>query len=1054
VQTHSATIGGPLGSFGEHASQHALTEILEAIAAAPIGLVVFDRELRFVYVNSWLAEANGARPEAHLGRTMKDLLPDYPEAVAMVEGRVRTVLEAGQPSTFSVHRSGPEGARQEWVATYVPLRELSGDVHGACGIIIDVSDDRAREAAQARARATAERTARRLGYLQAVTAALSAAKDPAAVGEVVVTRAGQIVGAVAATFGVVRGGALDLVATAGATGVPARFSSIPLDADLPISAAVSSGEPIWLEDRSAVFARFPAAATFDGGHALAVLPLVTSGRVTGSLTFVFDSPQRFDLEERAFLLGVAEQSAQALDRALLRAAERTARGAAQRAAGRAVRLQAMTAALSGASTAEEVAKVVVYGARAMLGAKIALAYVLDRDGATLRLGAAVTTDEAHPGWIQEMPLDAPVPAAAAARTGEAYWLETRPEIAAEFPVFADLAPHADTFGALAALPLRARSQVLGSLGFAFDEERPFATEERELLSSVAYECAQALDRARLLDAERETREHAQRAAERLARLQEITAALSASRTPADVVETIGAWLRAYAGAVTSSAYAVEPGGSHLLRLGARGVDLPEPPRISVDGPLPACRAVATREPLWLESEEEVRAAFPSTGASGSSVAVPATLVALPLVAGGRVVGAVEFAFDRSRPFDPAERRLLLTVAEQCAVALDRARLLEDERHAREDAERVRAEADRARALLDAIVDNAPLGIGFFDADLRFQRVNAALAEINGLPVEAHAGRDVRSLLPGLPAEELEAACRRVAETGRPVMDVEIAGETPASARRRVFRASWYPVRFGGDTRGVGVLVRDVTKERDAEEFQRHVMGIVGHDLRNPLSAIVTGTKLLAGAELPARQAKLVARIAGSASRIEEIVRALLDFAAVRGARGVPLTRRRCDLVEIARAVAAECGLAHAAVRQIYCEGEGDCAGEWDPDRVAQLLTNLVSNALDHSAEGAAVTIRSRGEERDVVLEVANAGPPIPPEIAPRLFEPFRRGAGARSGGLGLGLFIARAIAEAHGGRIEVRSSEGEGTVFSVRLPRSPRTREADEGAPPRATFDM
>jgi signal transduction histidine kinase len=134
-------------------------------------------------------------------------------------------------------------------------------------------------------------------------------------------------------------------------------------------------------------------------------------------------------------------------------------------------------------------------------------------------------------------------------------------------------------------------------------------------------------------------------------------------------------------------------------------------------------------------------------------------------------------------------------------------------------------------------------------------------------------------------------------------------------------------------------------------------------------------------------------------------------------------------------VAEECSAARSG-RQVRCEVDGDCAGAWDADRIAQLLTNLVLNALDHSPDGAPVWIRCRALEHDVVLEVVNAGPVLPPELVPRLFEPFRRGDGARRGGVGLGLFIARAIARAHQGDISVRSSAADGTVFSVRLPRA------------------
>jgi PAS domain S-box-containing protein len=832
--------------------------VFGALAAAPIGLAVFDRALRFVHLNAWMADANGIPATAHVGRKLRDVFPEHPEAVALVEGRIEAVLQTRQPTTFSVAATVADGVRREWVATYFPMLDPSGAVEGACGIVIDVTADREREAAEARARLEAERTARHLGHLQDVTAALSAVEDPADVAEVVVNRARRHAGAVAAMFHVVRDGVLELAAASGEFELPTRFFTVPLAREGgPIGAAVRRAEPLWLEDRAAIEARFPAAAPAHDAGALAVLPLAAYGRGFGALSFAFREPQPFEPHHRAFLGSLAAQAAQALDRATTHAAQRAAHDAAQR------------------------------------------------------------------------------------------------------------------------------------------------------------------------------------ATEQLSRLLEITSALSGSRTLEEIARTITERVHAVVGAAVSAAYVLEPGGKRLRLLGTRGAGARarQFERVPVDAPLPVCRAVHTAAPVWLRTADEVRAAFPAL----TEIAADrerAALVCLPLRVAGRIVGAFGFTFDAPRELEAAERAFFLSVAEQCAIALDRARLLEAECQARSAAERAREEAERARSLLDAIVENAPIGIGFFDRDLRYQRVNPRLAEMNGIPPNAHLGRRPRDVLPALPYELLEATSRRVVETGEPVVDLEVEGETPGAPGRRVWLESWYPVRSDGDIVGIGALVRDVTKERDAEEFQRHVLGVVGHDLRNPLSAIVVATRLLARAGLPGGPAGLVARIASSASRIEEIVRTLLDYARVRAGARVPLSRRRADLAQIASAVAEECRLAHPGSR-IECAGEGDCTGEWDPDRVAQLVTNLVSNALQHGPEGTAVLVRWRCTDRDVVLEVANGGPPIAAEVLPLLFQPFRRGDSARHGGLGLGLFIAHAIAAAHRGRIDVRSSEREGTVFSVRLPRWP-----------------
>ncbi len=128
-------------------------------------------------------------------------------------------------------------------------------------------------------------------------------------------------------------------------------------------------------------------------------------------------------------------------------------------------------------------------------------------------------------------------------------------------------------------------------------------------------------------------------------------------------------------------------------------------------------------------------------------------------------------------------------------------------------------------------------------------------------------------------------------------------------------------------------------------------------------------------------------------------------------------------------------LEFAYTRQVNLETEGDLWGDWDADRIAQVISNLVGNALQHS-EGD-ITVTLRGDEEFVRLETRNGGAPIPAEVLPYVFEPGRRG-NARSGGLGLGLFIVRQIVLAHGGTIEVRSNEVEGTTFTAQFPRKGR----------------
>lgn len=241
-------------------------------------------------------------------------------------------------------------------------------------------------------------------------------------------------------------------------------------------------------------------------------------------------------------------------------------------------------------------------------------------------------------------------------------------------------------------------------------------------------------------------------------------------------------------------------------------------------------------------------------------------------------------------------------------------------------------------------------------------------------------------------------------------------------------------------RGLERAAEEVARAAAEVESRRravdYILGIVGHDLRNPLGAIHMSAVLLQkkGA-LGGWQARTVERVRSSAGRMGRIIADLLSYTRTRLGSGLPISRRPARLDEIVARVVDELSAANAG-REISIVREGDLAGEWDPDRLEQVASNLVSNAVDHGDDGP-VHVELSGERHHVVLRVRNRGPAVPPEVLSHLFEPFSRGPDEKSrkaSGLGLGLYIAREIVRGHGGEIHAQS-DGE-TVVTVRLPRA------------------
>ncbi|KFE66033.1 ATP-binding protein [Hyalangium minutum] len=421
------------------------------------------------------------------------------------------------------------------------------------------------------------------------------------------------------------------------------------------------------------------------------------------------------------------------------------------------------------------------------------------------------------------------------------------------------------------------------------------------------------------------------------------------------------------------------------------------------------------------------------------------LYGLPLMDGDYLFGVAYMGSRTAYAFSEADMLVFRIMASRATALIVQAQL-----HAREQA--AREEAQRSLAMVNTLLATSPVGIAFLDKQLRYLRVNKTLADINHVSVEGHLGRSVREVLPAPVVTQLEPLLQRVLETGEPSGSFEFTA--PAGLGwppDRTWLTSYYPVRTeAGSLMGAGCVVLDITERKQAEQaleraisFREQLLAVLGHDLRNPLGAISASAFLLSRAEgLGEREHQAVERIRRSSARMARLIDDILDFARSRLGGGIPVTRQPMNMAEVCKAALEELQVTFPE-RQLLFEVRGDTQGEWDPDRVSQVLSNLVFNALQHGREDSPVRTMVRDAGAQVLLEVHNQGDPIPEELMPRLFDPFKRRpgdqrphegkSGARS--LGLGLHIVRQIALSHGGDVEVHSTANEGTCFKVRWPR-------------------
>ncbi len=530
-------------------------------------------------------------------------------------------------------------------------------------------------------------------------------------------------------------------------------------------------------------------------------------------------------------------------------------------------------------------------------------------------------------------------------------------------------------------------------------------------------------------------------------------------------------------------------------------------RIPLDpaSPSPVADVIRSWQPRWIESRAAFQAAYPDLAedAVGSGVGGEYAIACLPLVGAGRCLGAIAFSFDAPRPFDAQERSFLLVLTRHCALALERARLYDAERRARADAEaaeRRSAFLSEASGVLASSLDYettlasvarlAVPGIADWCAvDLAdsFWRGEPAVVVAHAEPAMAETARDVSRRYP--PDREAPRGVPEVLRTGRPELYAEITDAMLVAATRnedhlriarelRMRSAMIVPMPARGRTLGAitfistrderrygppdlemaqhlarraALAVDNARLYRDMEravQARDEVLAVVSHDLKNPLGAILMSAVLLQrGSAEPQRVAKHATTIQRSADRMERLIRDLLDLSAMDAGK-FRVERAPVDgAALLAEAVALLQPLAVEKGLSLDAPTAGPAASVLcDRDRVLQVFSNLVGNAVAFTPANGSVSLAWSASEGSAVFSVADTGSGIPEKDQAHVFDRFWRSAGSRRGS-GLGLSIARGIVEAHGGSIWFESAPGRGTTFFFTLPLADRADAALEVSP-------
>jgi PAS domain S-box-containing protein len=883
--------------------------------------------------------------------------------------------------------------------------------------------------AEQEARARAEMVTERLARLQHLAATVSNAVDLDTVSRLVVREIRTAVNADAMYIArrLPGGDELELVYSEGLPhdmeGERQRFS---LEMRVPGAHVVRTCKPLWLsspDERDAEFPHLnesPIARAFGSS---ATLPLLVDRIAVGSLAMYFEAPRAFSADDRAFLTALAEQVALAIERVRLFEAE-------QRARTRAEALQRVTALLAGAKSVADIGRVFSLELTALLGADTAWVGTVSADATSVdALGWSGFTDEAVARW-RRTPLETVAVMTDVIRSGRAQWWNTAEALVAAYPARAEII-RAGAQESVAVLPLirdgaeteedSDGGRVIGGIAFGFRTPQQLDADTQAFFTALAQQCAQAIARARAYEAERLARTDADAARLRSDQLQALTSALARAVSAEAVVDAVIVEGGQAVGSMTGGLALLDEDGRMFTLVPGPGMprDVRENwHRFPNEGRGPAAEAMRTLAPSYSRTRAEFAERSPELAALAERLQLGAN-VALPLVVAPgstqqRIFGILAFTFAEPRPFGPEEDAFLRTVADQCAQALERARLFEAEQAARHRAEVLQgvtaalAEAEStpevARAALVAATQGsgAPAGTiallsddrAWFHqlADVGFANHN--LAEWQRFPNSGN-----------FPAADVVA-------TGTPQFFVDRAAYVarypeiqPLLEAHGLEASALLPLTRSGGGKATGYLslhywerhafpadeisflhaLAEVTAQAlerarlyeaekearaDAEAANRsksEFLATMSHELRTPLNAIGGYAELLAlgihGPVSPEQQSAL-ARIQRSQKHLLSLINEVLNYARLEAA-AVHYDLRDVGVDGVLASVES------FIMPQVRAKGLQLSISRCDPsltvradvEKLGQVLLNLLSNAVKFTEAGGtiAITCRTRAD---------------------------------------------------------------------------------------------
>jgi PAS domain S-box-containing protein len=974
----------------------ALLETL--IANAPVGLGFWDRELRYVRVNRALAAMNGPSPEEHVGRHLDEVVP---QLRGQLENVFRRVIETGEPEhdvDVSGETPAQPGVRRSWLGSYYPVRGDDGELVGMGAVVMETTERR--------------RSDQRLRLQHAVTRIFTEADSAADAIPLALHSICELLEWDVGAYWHLEPGEDEatcefIYAKPGLD----EFAAATCDHDARRGVGLAGeiwerAEPSWIADvrTRADFPQAEAAAAL-GIRTGFGFPATISGDVVGILEFFARDQREPDAELLEVAGALGRTVGQFIQRQRLFVREQEARAQAERAASTLRKLAQVTEAALANVSLRDLLDTLLAQIVDVLGADTGAILLLDERGRELTVRAAVGLDEA-------LPLARPIPlgeglAGGVAASRRSLLVDNLDEVDLVSPVL-----RVRGVKSLVAIPLIVEDHVIGVVHAGSTAVAFFAAEDARLLELIADRIALAINQSTLAEAE-----HASR--ERLAFLAEASALLASALDAETALERLGSLVVGSIADSCSIHLVDEHGLPRLVTIAhAEAARAASAHAYAValtphaDAPHGVSHVVRTgQSELWPIAPRDL-----VEGAAADAAGFHSCLI-VPLSARGRTLGALALVrAETPTPFTNADLEFAEDLGRRAGVAVDNAQLY------REAAERA-----QAARVLAAVGD----GVMLVDRAGMVRYWNRAAAAITGLSRAQVADRPVAEAIPGWAAVD-----------GR----IPISAEGTANPRAEslplalVHRELWLSISGVLVVDGVVYAFRDLTEERALDEMKTEFVSTVSHELRTPLAAIYGAAMTLRRPDVALDEDQrdvLLTVISNEADRLARTVNDIL-YASRIDTDTLKVAIESCNALVLATDVvdAQRAHLRPGIEVQLVSQDPLPRVAA-DPDKVRQVLVNLVENAVKYSPDGGHVVVRLTSVGTQVRFVVGDEGLGIPYAEQRRIFEKFYRvdpNMTRGIGGTGLGLYICRELVRRMHGRIWVESDTGLGSTFTFELP--------------------